>query len=122
MYGFPPLEDEVKLFCDELSPEGFDWTEFEAALDRLRVKTADFAKSAKEYDSYGKMQADRYKNIRVKGELQDKYKMPMTSSQTYGFYHADDQQKEITKMVSFPIHQCTETKFADHMLKTGFPL
>ena len=70
VYGFPPLEEEVKLFCEELpTAEGFDWPEFEKALERLRARTADFSKSAKEYDSYTKMMADRYKNIRMKGEL-----------------------------------------------------
>ena len=50
------------------------------------------------------MRSDRYKHIRMKKDLQDKYKMPMTSSQGIGFLTKDEQLKEISKMVSFPIH------------------
>jgi hypothetical protein len=50
------------------------------------------------------MRADRFKHIRMGKDLQDKYKVPMTHSQAYGFHSKDEQQKEISKMVSFPIH------------------
>jgi hypothetical protein len=43
----------------------------------------------------------------------------MTSSQGYGFMNKDENLQEITKMVSFPIHMCPETKYADEMIKTG---
>ena len=66
------------------------------------------------------MRSDLFKHIRMTTDLQEKYKLPMTSSQTYGFLSKDEQQLEISKMVSFPIHQCPETKYADEMIKTGF--
>ena len=43
------------------------------------------------------MRADRYKHVRMQNDLQGKYKLPMSNGQTYGFYHKDDLQKEITK-------------------------
>ena len=66
------------------------------------------------------MRADRYKHVRMNNDLQGKYKVPMTSGQTTGFYHKDDLQKEITKQVNYPISKCPETKYADEMIRTGF--
>ena len=122
-YGFPPLEDEVTLFMQSFDLNGdgkVTWFEFKSTLNRLREKMAAKGKNAKEYQSWEKMRADRYKHIRMQTELQDKYKMPVTSSQAYGFLHKDEQQKEIIKMVGYPIHQCPETKYADEMIRTGF--
>jgi hypothetical protein len=55
----------------------------------------------------------------MQDDLQAKYKAPMTSSQGIGFFHNDQQLKEISKQVSYPIHKCPETKYADEMIRTG---
>lgn len=89
-------------------------------LEDIRKETCNKAGGAKEYVSWEKMRSDRFKHVRMQGELQDKYKVPMTSSQGYGFLTKDEQQQEISKMVSFPIQHCPETKYADEMTKTGF--
>jgi Ca2+-binding EF-hand superfamily protein len=51
-YGFPPLEDEVKLFMDEFdaNKDGrVSWEEFQDALNRLRERVNKKATGAKEY-------------------------------------------------------------------------
>jgi len=91
-YGFPPLEDEVKLFMEEfdVNHDGkVTWEEFHATLVRLREKVNSKAKGAKEYTSFNKMRDDRYKHRRMGGEIQDKYKIPLTFNQSVGFHHKD---------------------------------
>lgn len=67
------------------------------------------------------MREDRVKHRRMNGEVQGKYKLPMTSNQRTGFYHADPQQKEIAaNATNYPVHKCQETKYADEMVRTGF--
>lgn len=51
-YGFPPLEDEVKLFMEEFdsNKDGrISWEEFQNALNRLRERVNKKATGAKEY-------------------------------------------------------------------------
>ena len=119
-YGFPPLEDEVTMFTDKIEGDQVSWEQFKQILEDMKAQTGGKAANAKEYKSWELMRQHRYKHIRMNGELQDKYKVPMTSSQSYGYYSKDQQQAEISKMVSFPIHHCPETKYADEMTKTGF--
>ena len=122
-YGFPPLEEEVSMFMaafDTNQDGKVTWEEFCAALGRLRDEVKSKAGGAKEYQSWEKMRADRYKHVRMTGELQGKYKVPMTSSQGIGFYNKDEQQREISKQVGYPIHKCPETKYADEMIRSGF--
>ena len=122
-YGFPPLEEEVQLFMTnfDTNQDGkVTWEEFSACLGKIKETVGKNANTAKEYTSWEKMRADRYKHVRMGEELQGKYKVPMTGSQTIGFYHKDDLQKEITKQVNYPIHKCPETKYADEMIRTGF--
>ena len=56
----------------------------------------------------------------MNGEVQGKYKLPMTSAQRTGFYVNDEQQREIAKMQTYPVRKCQETKYADEMVRTGF--
>ena len=95
------------------------WEEFHATLVRLREKVNSKAKGAKEYTSFNKMRDDRYKHKRMGGEIQDKYKIPLTFNQSVGFHHKDPLQKEITMQERKPIRKCPETKYAEEMIKTG---
>ena len=91
-YGFPPLEDEVKMFMDEfdLNQDGkVTLDEFKSALTRMRQKMNEKAQSGREYTSNLQMRNDRVKHRRLKGEVQDKFKLPMTSNQKLGFYLGD---------------------------------
>lgn len=91
-YGFPPLEEEVKMFMEEfdLNNDGrVTMDEFKSALTRMRNKTAEKAAAGREYSSAQQMREDRVKHRRMNGEVQGKYKLPMTSNQRTGFYHAD---------------------------------
>ena len=122
VYGFPPLEDEVSMFLERFdsNQDGrISWEEFESALQDLRAQVNSKATGAKEYKSWNKMRDDRYKHRRMEGELQDKYKQPVTFNQTIGFHHKDPLQREITQQERKPIRKCPETKYAEEMIKTG---
>merc|ERR1719237_443429 len=88
-YGFPPLEEEVKMFMEEfdLNQDGkVTLQEFKSALIRMREKINSQAEKGREHTSNLQMRQDRYKHRRLNGEVTDKYKLPMTSNQTTGFY------------------------------------
>ena len=121
-YGFPPLEDEVNSLTEEFdaNKDGkISWEEFQAALKRLRERVNQKAAGAKEYTSFNKMRDDRFKHKRMNLEVQDKYKQPVTFTQTVGFHHKDPLQQEITLQERKPIRKCPETKYAEEMIKTG---
>lgn len=91
-YGFPPLEDEVSMFMQEFdtNQDGkVSWEEFSAALGRIKERVNQKATGAKEYKSFNKLRDDRYKHKRMDGEIQDKYKQPITFNQSIGFHHKD---------------------------------
>lgn len=80
-YGFPPLEDEVNMFMDQFdtNKDGrVSWEEFSSALRTLKENVNNKAGGAKEYKSWSKMRDDRFKHKRMGGEIQDKYKQPLT--------------------------------------------
>ena len=92
-YGFPPLEDEVKMFMEEfdLNQDGkVTLEEFKSALTRMREKVNSKAAEGREYTSNLQMREDRFKHKRMQGDITGKYKLPMTSAQRTGFYHADE--------------------------------
>ena len=92
-YGFPPLEEEVKMFMTEfdLNQDGkVTLEEFKSALTRMREKMNAKAAEGREYTSAQQMREDRFKHKRMQGEVTGKYKLPMTSAQRTGFYHADE--------------------------------
>ena len=78
--------------------------------------------AAKEYTSFNKMAGDRFKHIRMGKPLEDKYKVPLTFNQSIGFKVEDERNKDLIKMDRHPIVLCAETKYADEMIKTGFPM
>ncbi len=122
-YGFPPLDEEVTLFMKEfdLNQDGkVSWDEFVASMTRIKEKMDSKADQAKEYSSFNKFTEDRFKHKRPAVEVQDKYKHPMTMSQSVGFHHKDETQKMISMQDTYPNHKCDETRFAEEMIKTGF--
>ena len=67
-YGFPPLEDEVKLFMEEfdLNQDGrVTLDEFKLALTRMRQKMDEKATQGREYTSALQMREDRFKHKRM---------------------------------------------------------
>ena len=67
-YGFPPLEDEVKLFMEEfdLNQDGrVTLDEFKLALTRMRQKMDERATQGREYTSALQMREDRFKHKRM---------------------------------------------------------
>ena len=78
--------------------------------------------AAKEYTSYNAMFSDRYKHVRMGQNLEQKYKVPMTFNQSIGFKVEDPRNKDLIKMERHPIVLCAETKYADEMIKTRFPM
>ena len=71
-YGFPPLEEEVAMFMEnfDLNKDGkVTWEEFKSTLERIKEQTNKKSAHAKEYTSYEKMKADRYKHIRMTKDI-----------------------------------------------------
>ena len=88
VYGFPPLEEEVKLFMEsfDLNNDGkISLEEFKSVLEKLREKCKRDSGKACEYTSHQKMKEDRFKHRRIALEPAEKFKAPMTSNQTFGF-------------------------------------
>ena len=122
-YGFPPLESEVEMFMEQfdLNQDGkVTHEEFMKALSEIREKMKQKGQAATEYTSHNKMKDERFKHKRMNNNITEKYKLPMTSAQSFGFYAGDKQQKEIAKQTSYPVKKCSETKYADEMVRTGF--
>ena len=124
-YGYPALEDEIKMFMDEFdtNKDGkVSMEEFKAALGRMRAQLDTKKDVGKEYTSYNKMTADRFKHSRMGNELEHKYKVPLTFNQSIGFKVEDPRNKDLIKCERHPINKCPETKYAEEMIKTGFPV
>lgn len=71
-YGFPPLEEEVTMFMTQfdLNKDGkISWDEFKFVLEKIKSELNTKAGNAREYTSYEKMKADRFKHVRVRKEL-----------------------------------------------------
>ena len=67
-YGYPALEEEIKMFMEEFdaNQDGrVSMEEFKQALHRMRENLDKKKDVAKEYTSFTKMNADRYKHIRM---------------------------------------------------------
>ena len=112
-YGFPPLEQEVEMFMEkfDLNQDGkVTLEEFKKALVVIREEMKKKSGTATEYTSHNKMKEERFKHKRMNNEVQDKYKLPMTSAQTNGFFVKDKQQQEIAKQTCYPVRKCAETK------------
>ena len=94
-YGFPPLENEVEMFMEkfDLNQDGkVTLEEFKSVLTTMRAELAEKSKLATQYTSHQKMKDERFKHKRMNNDVTDKYKLPMTSAQTNGFYTKDKQQ------------------------------
>ena len=96
--------------------------EFKAALSTMRKDLSKKDTAGCEYKSYTKMMDDRYKNRRMANDLEEKYKVPLTFNQSVGFNLKDERAMDIVKCERYPIVLCNETKYADAMIKTGFPM
>ena len=96
--------------------------ELEMCLDKMRKTLGTKDGAAKEYQSFNKMSSDRFKHVRMGNNLEDKYKVPMTFNQSIGFKVEDPRNKDLIKMDRHPIVLCAETKYADEMIKTRFPM
>ena len=68
------------------------------------------------------MRSNRYKHVRMDNNLEDKYKVPLTFNQSIGFKVEDPRNKDLIKCERHPINKCPETKYAEEMIKTGFPM
>ena len=65
--------------------------EFKQSLTRMRAKMQEKAAAGREYTSATQMREDRFKHKRMQGAVTGKYKLPMTSAQTNGFFTEDKQ-------------------------------
>lgn len=65
--------------------------EFKKTLAVIREEMKVKSKNATEYTSAAKMKEERFKHKRMNNNVTDKYKLPMTSAQTNGFFTSDKQ-------------------------------
>ena len=124
-YGYPALEEEIKMFMDDFDTNHdgkVSLEEFKTALTRMRAGLKNQDKVACEYESYNKYTADRFKHTRMERKPEEKFKVPVTFNMSIGFKVEDERSKDLIKMERHPIVLCDETKYADTMIKTGFPL
>merc|ERR1712070_736573 len=73
-YGYPALEEEVKMFMEDFDANHdgkISLEEFKAALTRMRASLAGKDGAAKEYTSFNKMDGHRYKHIRMAKGVED---------------------------------------------------
>jgi hypothetical protein len=66
------LEEEVTMFMGQfdLNKDGrVSWDEFCFVLEKIKAEMGTKAGNAREYTSYEKMKADRFKHVRVKLDL-----------------------------------------------------
>merc|ERR1719162_1347925 len=93
-YGFPPLENEVEMFMEkfDLNQDGkVTIQEFRSVLTKMRTEVAEKGKVAQQFTSAAAMKEQRFEHKRMTDDVTDKYKLPMTSAQTSGFYVKDKQ-------------------------------
>ena len=124
-YGYPALEDEIKMFMEDFDTNHdgkVSLDEFKTSLTRMRASLKNKDSAAMEYKSYNKLTSDRYKHSRMKDGTDQKYKVPLTFNQSIGFRSDDPRNADLMKMERHPIVKCPETKYADEMIKTGFPM
>ena len=124
-YGYPALEEEIKMFMEDFDSNHdgkVSLEEFKTALCRMRDILKGKNNAGCEYTSHVKYSEDRFKHTRMANELEDKYKVPLTFNQSIGFKVTDPRNNDLIKMERHPIVLCDETKYADNMIKTGFPL
>mmetsp|Transcript_125634 Transcript_125634/g.351841 ORF Transcript_125634/g.351841 Transcript_125634/m.351841 type:complete len:177 (-) Transcript_125634:317-847(-) len=114
-FGFEPMPEEMGLFVSalQLDEDGeVSWAELEDAFDQIRETLTGVSKNAVEYTSTQDMKDDLIKHRRMKKDPMDKYKGPMTESQSIG-WHEEEVFNE-----RFPKNSCAETKYADEMIKS----
>ena len=91
-YGYPALEEEIKMFMEEFDANRdgkVSLEEFTGCLQRMRDSLSSKDKAGCEYTSHAKMNADRYKHQRMGKNLDEKYKVPLTFNQSIGFKVTD---------------------------------
>ena len=124
-YGYPALEEEIQMFMEDFDANSdgkVNLEEFKNGLSRMREALSKKDGAAKEYTSFNQMAGDRYKHVRMGAGLETKYKVPLTFNQSIGFRVEDPRNKDLMKMERHPITKCPETKYADEMIRTGFPM
>eukprot|EP00449_Zooxanthella_nutricula_P043882 CAMPEP_0198598066 /NCGR_PEP_ID=MMETSP1462-20131121/145210_1 /TAXON_ID=1333877 /ORGANISM="Brandtodinium nutriculum, Strain RCC3387" /LENGTH=196 /DNA_ID=CAMNT_0044329727 /DNA_START=1 /DNA_END=590 /DNA_ORIENTATION=- len=113
-YGFEPMPEEMGLFVTSFSLEEdgeLAWPELEAGFDEIRELLRGVAKNATEHTSTQDWKDDLTKHRRLAKDPMDKFKAPMTDSQTIG-WHEEEVFNE-----RFPKSTCPETRYADEMIK-----
>ena len=80
-YGYPALDEEIKMFMDEFDSNNdgkISMEEFKVTLTRMRDQLKEQDKIGCEYTSYNKMCEANFRHQRVGKGLEEKYKVPLT--------------------------------------------
>mmetsp|Transcript_36568 Transcript_36568/g.80089 ORF Transcript_36568/g.80089 Transcript_36568/m.80089 type:complete len:178 (-) Transcript_36568:108-641(-) len=114
-YGFEPMPEEMGLFVNtlRLHEEGgsLTWEQLRDGMDRIRETLEGVSKNATEHSSYADLHEDRVKHKRYSKDPMDRYKAPMTESQSVG-WHEEEVFNEAFKKLS-----CEETRYVASMVK-----
>eukprot|EP00928_Gymnodinium_smaydae_P067773 TRINITY_DN5076_c2_g1_i1.p2 TRINITY_DN5076_c2_g1~~TRINITY_DN5076_c2_g1_i1.p2 ORF type:complete len:200 (-),score=59.87 TRINITY_DN5076_c2_g1_i1:165-695(-) len=115
-YGFEPMPEEMGIFVNQFAidePGELTWDELVEGMNQIRETLDGVSKNAAEFTSYGDMRDERFKHTRMRKDPMDKYKAPMTDSQTIGWHEEEVFNERFAKT------SCEETRYADAMTKCG---
>ena len=91
------------------------WDEVLIILEQLKDDLKNKSVKSTKYFSYQKYHDDTFKHKRKEVYPNETFKMPVTFSQSYGFYKVDRNLNE----TRFPRKKCEETKYAENIIMTG---
>ncbi len=82
-------------------------------LERIREYLSEISQKSVTYTSFQKYYDDMYKHKRKQINPNDTFKLPVTYSQSYGFYKFTDRDLNESK---YPKKKCEETKYAESII------
>jgi hypothetical protein len=92
------------------------WEDLLEVLNQIKESLNSTSEKSKKYTSFKSYHEDICKHKRKDVSPNETFKMPVTYSQSYGFYKFKEQNLNDIK---FPRRKCEETKFAENMILTG---
>jgi hypothetical protein len=85
-------------------------------LNNLKDNLNNTSIKSKKYTSHKSYYDDIYKHKRKEVSPNETFKVPVTYSQSYGFYKFNERN---LNEIKYPKKKCEETKYAESMILTG---
>ena len=92
------------------------WEEVVDILNSLKENQNNTSIKSKKYVSNKSYYDDIYKHKRKEVSPNETFKVPVTYSQSYGFYKFNERN---LNEIKYPKKKCEETKYAESMILTG---